>query len=67
MMKRSRRAGGTSKETFMKRTPKKLTLTRETLQQLQGEDLVVVKGGVRTDDFTTCAVGTCCARSSCYC
>jgi hypothetical protein len=50
----------------MKKTPKKLTLHRETIQQLQSEDLVVVNGGL-TDGDTTCAIGTCCRRSSCFC
>jgi hypothetical protein len=51
----------------MKKNPKKLTLNRETIHQLQNDDLFVVNGGVKTDDFTTCAVGTCCQRSSCLC
>jgi hypothetical protein len=51
----------------MKKTPKKLALSRETIQQLQTEELFKANGGALTDDFTTCAIGTCCQRSSCYC
>ncbi len=52
----------------MKKNPKKLNLNRETIQQLESGDLfAVVNGAARTDDFTTCAIGTCCHLSSCLC
>lgn len=51
-----------------KKLPKKLSLSRETLAQLENSHLADAAGGAtRLDCTITVAVDSCCPRSSCYC
>jgi hypothetical protein len=45
----------------MKKMPKKLTLNRETIKNLQGEQLQDVQGGLPKTIYPSCLIYTCAA------
>jgi DNA-binding XRE family transcriptional regulator len=51
---------------MMKKAPKKLSISRETLHQLEKDEISKVYAAGTTTEVT-CAIGTCCPKSSCYC